>query len=432
MRASFLPEIYLSIYLSIGRAQERSERGAATQHLRARAHLRSAMDLTAPALGRMVEPSRQERLPRPGRRASNSEPATCGCSHHPTTAASVPPIAQERLYGSAPPMMNVQQEPQAELSLDGDGTLLTDFAPPRVVRRFETNRLSQFLDYGKQLAHRSLGSAYSVVHAADDVGTVRGAPSVNSAFKWPAPEQEGAPSHAHAARFGTDVDWGDGAVPAEIGASRSLDAELEADNAEDPYCPEEARSSPRWRGHGVCCAAGLVGLVLLASSASQGAVVASANDQAAVDNSLPAAGGGAPPRPDADARSAAIRRAVSPPPPPSEHGPLLHYIAYQAIHSLHGLHCLQSLHSLHCPPGGRPRSRPPACSSGASSPWANPSPSPIVNPRRLLLPSAGLTLAPALNPSQLLLTSAAGVPMQDRHDQCTGRRTRGQAGGLRD
>jgi len=88
---------------------------------------------------------------------------------------------------------------------------------------------------------------------------VRGAPSVNSAFKWPAPEQEGAPSHAHAARFGTDVDWGDGALPAEIGASRSFDAELEADNAEDPHCPEEARSSPRWRGHGVCCAAGLVG-----------------------------------------------------------------------------------------------------------------------------------------------------------------------------
>ena len=57
---------------------------------------------------------------------------------------------------------------------------------------------------------------------------------------------------------------------------------------------------------------------------------------------------------------------------------------------------------------------------------------PALNPRRLLLPSAGLTLAPSLNPSQLLLTSAAGVPVQDRHDQCTGRRTRGQAGGLRD
>ena len=70
-------------------------------------------------------------------------------------------------------MMNVQQEPQAELSLDGDGTLLTDFAPPRVVSRFETNRLSQFLDYGKQLAHRSLGSAYSVVHATDDVARSR-------------------------------------------------------------------------------------------------------------------------------------------------------------------------------------------------------------------------------------------------------------------
>lgn len=287
------------------------------------------MDLTAPALGRMMEPTQQERLPRPGaRRASNAEPATpsCGCSHRPTAAASVPPIGQERLYGTAPPMLNVQQEPQAELSLDGDGTLLTDFAPPRVVRRFETNRLSQFLDYGKQLVHRSLGSAYSVVHAADDVGPVRGAPA-DSAFKWPAPEQEGAaPSHAHA-RFGTDVDWGDESVPAGIGASRSLDAELEADN---PYLPESERSSP-WlrRGGGICC---VLGLFLLVSSASQGAVDASADEQLADDSSVPTASGGAPLRPDA--RSPANRRAVSPPPPPSENRPVLHYIAYQVSRAL--------------------------------------------------------------------------------------------------
>ena len=295
-----------------------------------RAPSRPAMDLTAPALGRMVEPSRQERLPRPGRRASNSEPATpsCGCSHHPTMAASVRPIAQEQLYGTAPPMLNtdaVQQEPQAELSLDGDGTLLTGFAPPRVVRRFETNRLSRFLDYGKQLAHRSLGSTYSVVHAADKAWPVRGAPA-NSAFKWPAPEQEGAPSHAHA-RFGTDVDWGDESVPAGIGASRSLDAELEADN---PYLPESERSSP-WlrRGGGICC---VLGLFLLVSSASQGAVDASADEQLADDSSVPTASGGAPLRPDA--RSPANRRAVSPPPPPSENRPVLHYIAYQVSRAL--------------------------------------------------------------------------------------------------
>ena len=290
-------------------------------------------------------------------------------------------------------MLNVQQEPQAELSLDGDGTLLTGFAPPRVVRRFETNRLSRFLDYGKQLAHRSLGSAYSVVHAADDAWPVRGAPA-NSAFKWPAPEQEGAPSHAHA-RFGTDVDWGDEAVPAGIVASRSLDAELEADNTEDPYCPEEARSTPWWRGRAAYCAAVLLGLVLLVSSASQGAVVASADDQAADDN--PTAGGGAPLRPDA--RSPAIRHALSPPPPPSEHRPVLHYIAYQVRRA-----------------PSRPHGRPPAaCSSGSS------------------LPSAGLTPNPHPNPSpnQLLLYSA-GLPVQDRLDQCTGRRTRRQAGRLRD
>lgn len=362
-----------------------------------RAPSRPAMDLTAPALGRMVEPSRQERLPRPGRRASNSEPATpsCGCSHHPTMAASVRPIAQEQLYGTAPPMLNtdaVQQEPQAELSLDGDGTLLTGFAPPRVVRRFETNRLSRFLDYGKQLAHRSLGSTYSVVHAADKAWPVREAPA-NSAFKWPAPEQEGAPSHAHA-RFGTDVDWGDEAVPAGIGASRSLDAELEADNTEDPYCPEEARSTPWWRGRAVYCAAVLLGLVLLVSSASQGAVVASADDQAADDN--PTAGGGAPLRPDA--RSPAIRRAVSPPPPPSEHRPVLHYIAYQVRRA-------------------PSRRWPPTCCllQRPSLPSAGPNPHPHPNP----------------SPNQLLLCSA-GLPVQDRLDQCARRRTRRQAGRLRD
>ena len=282
------------------------------------------MDLTAPALGRMVEPSRQDRLPRPGRRASNSEPATpsCGCSHQPTTTASVPPIAHERLHGAAPPLTSVQPEPQVELSMDGDGALMTGFAPPRVVRRFETSRLSQFLDYGRQLAQRSLGSAYSVVHAADDARPVRGGPAA-SAFKWPEPKQDGAPSGSHAARFGTDVDWGDEALPAGIGASRSLDAELEADNAEDPYCPEEARPAPWWRGRGACCAAVLLGVVLLvSSSASQDPVVTPADDHAAGDLSVPTAGGHAPPRPEA--RAPAMRRAASPPPPPSEHRPVLH------------------------------------------------------------------------------------------------------------
>ena len=223
-------------------------------------------------------------------------------------------------------MTNVQQEPQVELSMDGDGALMTGFAPPRVVRRFETSRLSQFLDYGRQLAQRSLGSAYSVVHAADDARPVRGGPAA-SAFKWPQPEQDGAPSGAHAARFGTDVDWGDEALPAGIGASRSLDAELEADNAEDPYCPEEARPAPWWRGRGACCAAVLLGVVLLvSSSASQDPVVTPADDHAAGDLSVPTAGGHAPPRPEA--RAPAMRRAASPPPPPSEHRPVLHYIAY--------------------------------------------------------------------------------------------------------
>jgi hypothetical protein len=220
-------------------------------------------------------------------------------------------------------MKNVQQEPQVELSMDGDGALMTGFAPPRVVRRFETSRLSQFLDYGRQLAHRSLGSAYSAVHAADDAQPVRGGPAA-SAFKWPEPEQEGAPSGAHAARFGTDVDWGDEALPAGIGASRSLDAELEADNAEDPYCPEEARPTPWWRSRGACCAAVLLGVVLLvSSSASQDPVVTSVDDQAADGVS---AGGAVPPRPQA--RAPSMRRAASPPPPPSEQRPVLHYIAY--------------------------------------------------------------------------------------------------------
>ena len=220
-------------------------------------------------------------------------------------------------------------------------------------------------------------------------------------------------------------------MPAEIGASRSFDAELEADNAEDPHCPEEARSSPRWRGHGVCCAAGLVGLVLLASSASQGAVVASADDQAAVDKTRCRRPVGAPRHGQMQMRDRLpfavrsrlhrLRRSMGlccTTLPTRRYIACMAYIAYKA-------YIAYIAHQVGAPVAAR-----------LPAPAAPPHPgltlAPALNPRRLLLPSAGLTLAPSLNPSQLLLTSAAGVPVQDRHDQCTGRRTRGQAGGLRD
>lgn len=312
----------------------------------------------------MMEPSRQDRLPRPGRRASNTAPPTqsCGCSHHP-------PSSQERLYGSALPVVNVQQEPQAALSLDGDGTLLTEFAPPRVVRRFETNRLSGFLDYGRQMVHRSLGSAYSVVHAADLTVLARSARSqgaqASSAFNWPAPEQEGSSSHE---RFGTDVDWEDNTVPTAIGASCSLDAELAEAN---PDWPEPERSFPLWR-RGALCAVVLLGVVIV-TSASQRPVVASADDRVA-DNLVPTASGGAPLRPDA--RSPTTHRTVPPPLPPLAKRPALHFIAYQASRALQP-------------------TWPPTC-------------------------------------LQLQSLPLAGLPMQNRHDQRAGRRARRQAGRLCD
>lgn len=157
----------------------------------------------------------------------------------------IPPIYQEQLYGSALTMINVKQEPQAEpLSMDGDGTLLADFAPARVVRWFETNRLSGLLDYGRQLVHRSVGSVYLSVHAADDTEAVQsthlgGAPA-SSTCQLSA-EEEGASSHGLVqSADGTHLRtyWEDDTTTPGIGASRtpSQPEEAHLDRAKAARC----------------------------------------------------------------------------------------------------------------------------------------------------------------------------------------------------
>ena len=269
------------------------------------------MDLNPPALG-MMEPIRQERLPRPGQRPSNAGPLTPSCScpvpQAPSCSCPRPSVAAHQaaftpsplqgLHLSAPPRMNVQEEPPVELSLDGDGTLLADFPAARVPAR--PSGLNWLLENGREMVSRSVGSAYSAVQAADDAEPAKSsrfsAGPAASAFDWPEPDED--------------------AESTVIGAAshrRPLPAEVSTD------WPEE-RIAPRWM-RGAQLALVLLGLVMFVATIWQPGTVAPI-DEPVDDVASPAVV-------DASSSSRSPTHARSPPPPPLVSGPTLHYIAYK-------------------------------------------------------------------------------------------------------
>ena len=134
----------------------------------------------------MIEPGRQERLPRPGQRGGVDAPSVSRTTDQPPRFGGT--------QAPAPPRVNVQEEPRVEISLDGDGALLAAYPPAAR----PSGRLQRLLDSGRQMLSSS--SAYSAVGAADDLEPASRRPAGAAragrhALDWPEPEDEGSASH---------------------------------------------------------------------------------------------------------------------------------------------------------------------------------------------------------------------------------------------